>query len=93
MLSHNKYFEGGVQSIGFERNGRRLTAGVIDRGYFHFDTRAPERMTVTSGELLIRIAGQNGFTRYPVGTAFEVPANTGFDIEAEGPAAYLCEFL
>ena len=93
MLTHNTYFEGGVQSIGFERNGRRLTAGVIDRGYFHFDTRAPERMTVTSGELLIRIAGQNAFTRYPVGTAFEVPADTGFDIEAEAPSAYVCEFL
>src|SRR6185436_1827329 len=90
MLSHNSYFDGGVQSIGFERNGRRMTAGVIARGQFHFDTRAPERMTVTSGELLVCIAGQDGFTRYPQGTAFEVPANTGFDVEADGPSSYLC---
>ena len=31
MLKHNTYFDGGVQSVGFERNGRRMTAGVIDR--------------------------------------------------------------
>ena len=51
MLKHNSYFEGKVQSIGFERNGRRATAGVIDAGEFHFGTDAAERMTVVSGEL------------------------------------------
>src|SRR5438128_520253 len=50
MLKHNSYFDGKIQSIGFERLGRRLTSGVIDRGEFHFNTDAPERMTVTSGE-------------------------------------------
>jgi uncharacterized protein YaiE (UPF0345 family) len=28
-----------------------------------------------------------------VGTAFEVPAKTGFDIRAKEPAAYVCEFI
>jgi len=51
MLKHNTYFEGKVQSIGFERNGRRQTSGVIDAGEFHFGTDAAERMTVVSGEL------------------------------------------
>ena len=31
MLKHNTYFDAQVQSIGFERLGRRLSAGVIDR--------------------------------------------------------------
>jgi uncharacterized protein YaiE (UPF0345 family) len=93
MLKHNSYFEGGVQSIGFERNGRRLTAGVIDRGEFHFDTDAPERMSVTSGELVVRVAGSSGWQRYPAGTAFEVAAKTGFDVRAEAACAYVCEFL
>jgi hypothetical protein len=93
MLKHNSYFEGGVQSIGFERNGRRMTAGVIARGEFHFDTDAPERMTVTSGELLVRAAGSTAWQRYPSGTAFEIAAKTGFDVRAEGASAYLCEFL
>ena len=36
MLKHNTYFQGGVQSVGFERNGRRHSVGVVDRGEFHF---------------------------------------------------------
>ena len=92
-LKHNSYFDGQVQSVGFERNGRRLTAGVIAPGEFHFGTDAPERMTVTSGALEVRMAGQTGFSLYPTGTAFEVEGKSGFDVKATAPAAYLCEFL
>ena len=49
MLSHNSYFEGAVQSVGFERNGRKATVGVIAPGEFRFGTGAPERMTIVSG--------------------------------------------
>lgn len=93
MLQHNSYFDGAVQSIGFERNGRRQTLGVFDVGEFHFDTRTPERVTIVSGELLIRLAGSSEWGRYAAGTAFEVPGNSGFDIRALQPAGYFCEFL
>jgi len=93
MLKHNAYFEGRVQSVGFERNGRRMTAGVVDTGEFHFGTEAPERMTVVSGELWARLPGDPGFRAFPAGTSFEVPAKSGFDVKAAAPAAYLCEFL
>ena len=93
MLKHNQYFEGRVQSIAFERNGRRATVGVIESGEHHFGTQAPERMTVTSGELRANVAGR-GWANYPAGTSFEVAANSGFEVEpVGGPAAYLCEFL
>jgi uncharacterized protein YaiE (UPF0345 family) len=93
MLAHNSYFEGKVQSVGFERNGRRQTAGVVDVGEYHFGTDAPERMTVISGELQARLPGEAQFRAYPAGTAFEVPGKSGFDVKAVQPAAYLCEFL
>ena len=93
MLKHNSYFEGRVQSVGFERHGRRFTAGVIASGEFHFGTDAPERMSVTSGELAVRLDGQSEFRSYPAGTQFEVAAKSGFDVRAELPSAYLCEFL
>jgi uncharacterized protein YaiE (UPF0345 family) len=92
-LKHNSYFQGQVQSVGFERLGRRMTVGVIAPGEYHFTTDAPERMTVTSGELLIRLAGGADLRAYPAGTAFEVPGKSGFDVQALGPAAYLCEYL
>jgi uncharacterized protein YaiE (UPF0345 family) len=92
-LKHNTYFDGQVQSVGFERNGRRATVGVIAPGEFHFGTEAPERMTVISGELAVRRAGGDAWTTYAAGTAFEIPGKSGFDVRATDPAAYLCEFL
>ncbi|MEY4581525.1 MAG: hypothetical protein RL701_6228 [Pseudomonadota bacterium] len=93
MLKHNTYFEGQVQSVGFERYGRKLTVGVIDRGEFHFGTDAPERMSVVSGELFIKLDGKSEWRNYPAGTVFEVPGKSGFDVRASEPAAYVCEFL
>ena len=93
MLTHHTYFDGSVQSVGFVRNGRRATAGVIDAGEFHFGTDAPERMTVVSGELHARLPGDETWRVFPAGTSFEVPAKSGFDVRAGAPAAYLCEFL
>ena len=93
MLKHNQFFDGKVQSVGFERNGRRQTAGVIDAGEFHFNTDAPERMTIVSGELWAKLPGETAFRAFPAGCAFEVPGKSGFDVKASAPAAYLCEFL
>ncbi len=93
MLKHNEYFGGKVQSVGFERNGRRQTAGVIDVGEFHFATDSAERMAVVSGELLAKLPGDATWRAFPSGTSFEVAAKSGFDVKATAPAAYLCEFL
>jgi uncharacterized protein YaiE (UPF0345 family) len=93
MLKHNSYFEGKVQSVGFERHGRKATVGVVAAGEFHFGTGAPERMTVVSGELLAKLPGEAGWRAFPAGTTFEVPGQSGFDVKAVAPAAYLCEFL
>ncbi len=93
MLKHNTYFEGKVQSIGFERSGRALTVGVMAAGEYHFNTGAPERMTVVSGELRVRLPDESGFKHYPSGTSFEVPGDSGFDLEVGAATAYVCEFL
>ena len=93
MLTHNKYFDGQVQSVGFERNGRQQTVGVIAPGEFHFNTNGAERMTVVSGELRVRVTGSTEWHVYAAGAAFEVAAQSGFDVRADRPAAYWCEFL
>jgi len=93
MLKHNSYFEGLVQSVGFERHGRKATVGVIDAGEFHFGTASPERMTVVSGELLAKLPGEAGWRAFPAGTSFEVAGQSGFDVKAAGASAYLCEYL
>ena len=93
MLKANTYFDGKVQSVGFERNGRRQTVGVIDTGEFHFGTEAAERMMIVSGELEAKLPGRADWQRFPAGTVFEVAAKSGFDVRATAPAAYLCEYL
>ena len=93
MLKHNRYFEDRVQSVGFERLGLRQSVGVIDAGEFHFGTDAPERMTIVSGELEVKLPGTADFRPFPRGTAFEVPGKSGFDVRASAPVAYLCEYL
>ena len=94
MLKHNTYFDGRVQSVGFERNGLKATVGVIATGEYHFGTAAAERMTVISGLLAVKLDVASEWNRYAMGTSFEVGANSGFDVQAVGgPAAYLCEFL
>lgn len=97
MLKHNTYFDERVQSVGFERNGQKATVGVIAPGEYRFNTAAAERMSVVSGQLRARIgsgASVGDWQYFPAGTNFEVPANTGFDVQpVGGPAAYLCEFL
>ena len=86
MLKHNGYFDGKVQSVGFERNGRRQTVGVVDVGEFHFGTDAPERMTVVSGLIEAKLGGE--WRAYPAGTTFEVPGKSGFDVRVSEPSAY-----
>jgi purine/pyrimidine-nucleoside phosphorylase len=93
MLKHNSYFEGQVQSVGFERNGLKATVGVIAPGEYRFSTGAAERMSIISGALSVKLA-DGEWRNYPAGTAFEVASNSHFDVRTQdGPAAYLCEFL
>ncbi len=91
-ISHNTYFDGAVQSLGFV-DGNRFTAGVMAPGEYHFGTDAPERVTVVHGELVVKLPGSEEFVAHPAGTIFEVPGNSGFDLKVAGPTAYLCEYL
>ncbi len=94
MIEHNTYFEGRVQSLGFSRRGFRATVGVLSEGAHHFGTAAAERMTIVSGEVRVKRAGDEAAVTYGMGSVFEIDAKSEFDIEAVGgPAAYLCEYF
>lgn len=90
-MKHNTFFDGQVQSIGFERYGRRQTVGVIAPGEHTFNTDGAERMTIINGDLLLKIG--NDWARYAAGTSFEVPAKAPFTVKATAETAYWCEFL
>src|SRR2546430_811472 len=95
LAKANVYFDGRVVShtILFP-GGEKKTLGLIYPGVFHFGTGKAERMEITAGACRVKIDGESAMRDYAVGTKFDVPANSGFDIEVpEGICEYVCSFL
>jgi len=91
----NIYFDGKVVSHTLLlAGGEKKTLGVIFPGTFHFGTDKAERMEIIAGECSVKLDGQTEVHKYAVGTAFEVPAKSGFDIVVtDGGCEYVCSFL
>ena len=91
----NVYFDGKVvsHSILFPDGGKK-TLGLIYAGKFHFGTDKAERMEIVAGSCSVKLDGQSEVKTYATGTAFDVPAKSGFDIEvSSGIAEYICSFI
>ncbi|MBV9463583.1 MAG: pyrimidine/purine nucleoside phosphorylase [Verrucomicrobiae bacterium] len=91
----NVYFDGKVVSHAvIFGDGSKKTLGLIFPGQFHFGTDAAERMEIVAGSCRVRVDGVKDAKDYVAGTAFEVPAKSGFDIEVnDGICEYVCSFL
>ena len=95
LAKANVYFDGKVVSHTVQfGDGSKKTVGLIDPGTFHFGTQAAERMEITAGSCCVKLDGQSQWNNYATGQLFEVPANSGFDIEVKtGICEYICSFL
>lgn len=95
LAKANVYFDGKVVShtiLGAD--GAKKTLGLIYPGEFHFGTDKAERMEIVAGECMVKLDGESEARTYTAGTAFEVPAKSGFDIEVRsGICEYICSFL
>ena len=90
-MNHNVYFEGGVQSLGFEDAAGKASVGVIDPGSYSFDTSTEEVMTVVAGALDVRLPGAE-WVAVTAGQSFTVPSGVSFEVRAAVPVAYLCRY-
>ena len=90
----NIYFDGKVVSHTLRfQDGTKKTIGLVYPGQYHFSTDAAERMEVTAGTCQVKLDGQAAFSAYAAGSAFDVPAKSGFDIRVEsGITEYVCSF-
>jgi uncharacterized protein YaiE (UPF0345 family) len=91
----NVYFDGKVvsHSVHFG-DGSKKTLGLIFPGKYHFGTAKAELMELVAGSASVILDGSDQRAVYAAGTAFEVPANSGFTIEvSEGICEYICSFL
>src|SRR5260221_13768322 len=87
----NVYFDGKVvsHSLLFP-DGSKKTLGLIYSGTFQFGTKAAERMELVAGNCRVKLDGQSNWTEYVTGSVFEIPSNSGFDIEVK---AAICEYI
>ena len=90
----NVYFNGKVVSHTILlADGSKKSLGLIYPGTFTFNTESPERMAITDGACRARLKGVGEWTTYEAGSAFDVPANSAFDIAVDkGIAQYICSF-
>ena len=91
----NVYFDGKVVSHTLLfTDGSKKTLGLIYSGNFHFGTKAAERMELVAGNCRVKLDGQSQWKEFSAGQVFEVPGNSGFDIEVlAGICEYICSFL
>lgn len=95
LTKANIYFEGKVISHTVQfADGSKKTIGLIYPGHFHFGTQAAECMEISAGTCRVKLDSQTAWKDYAAGQLFEVPANSGFDIEIKtGICEYICSFL
>jgi purine/pyrimidine-nucleoside phosphorylase len=95
LAKANVYFDGKVIShtLLFPDSSKK-TLGLIYPGQYHFSTDKAERMQLTSGQCTIKVDGSSSSASYSAGQTFELPAQSGFNIEVKsGLCEYICSFL
>lgn len=90
MITHNKYFNGNVQSLALEGHGKPATIGVMAKGEYEFGTDAPELMRVVAGELNVKLPGNSDWQSFKEGAEFHVPGDSKFQLQVPVDTAYLC---
>ena len=89
----NIYFDGKVTSRAITlADGTRQTLGVMLPGDYTFNTQDAEIMEMMSGELEIRLPGEEWKTLHTPET-FNVPANSSFDLKIKTVTDYCCTYI
>ncbi len=92
-MEHNVYFEGNVQSLGFNSDQGEATVGVCHPGTYSVPTDAVEKLTFLSGSGRFRFQGQD-WKPLRRGATVVVPANVEvtWEIDPGADACYFCLF-
>ncbi|MBN2815449.1 MAG: pyrimidine/purine nucleoside phosphorylase [Campylobacterales bacterium] len=89
----NIYYDGKVTSRTVElSNGSIQSLGIMLPGEYTFGTKEAEIMEMLSGELEIRLPGEDWKTLNTPET-FNVPANSSFDLKIKTVTDYCCSYI
>lgn len=89
----NIYDNGNVTSRTIEfADGTRKTLGIMMPGEYTFNTNEAEIMEMMSGELDIRLPGED-WKSLNTPESFNVPANSSFDLKIKTVTDYCCSYI
>ncbi len=90
----NVYFDGKVTSRTLKfADGSQKTLGFMLPGEYTFGTGAAELMEILAGELEVQLPGDEAWIAVKGGEAFNVPANSKFNLKIHVGTDYCCSFL
>ena len=76
-----------------DEKGEEKSLGIMMPGEYNFGTGKAELMEIISGEVEVKIAGENSWTLYEGDSEFDVPANSNFDIKVKTITDYCCSYI
>jgi len=89
----NIYYDGKVTSRTVNlADGSTQSLGIMLPGEYTFGTNEAEIMEMMSGELEIKLPGEEWKTLNTPET-FNVPANSSFDLKIKTPTDYCCSYI
>ena len=92
-MEHNVYFDGKIQSLGFQSDKGEATVGVVEPRTYVMPTDCVEQLTILSGKGRYKFQGQD-WKDVKNGDTFTLPPNVEVTWEvAESNVCYLCLFL
>lgn len=88
-VKHNVYFDGGVTSLGFVKDGEtQISAGLMKKGVYDFGKADPrETMKCTSGEMII-----NGVKCTAETPPAVIEVGVQINLEAVVDSTYTCTY-
>ena len=90
MFKVNEYYDGNVMSLAFNNEEGDVTVGVMAPGEYEFGTSTVEYMTVVSGELTVKLPGEDEWKNYAPFETFMVEKDTSFKLIVKQETAYKC---
>jgi hypothetical protein len=91
MIKVNEYFDGDVKSLRAESEGQEFTVGIVSPGIYNFSTEKNEHITVTLGQLEVKLPGTD-WQKVNLGETIMIPAKMGFQLRADLTSSYLCMY-
>jgi uncharacterized protein YaiE (UPF0345 family) len=92
-MEHNIYFDGAIQSIGFDSDEGEATIGAVKPGTYTMPTDCVEHITMLSGSGRVKI-GDAAWRGFAKGDSFVLPADVDvvWEVSPGADGCYICHF-